>query len=276
MLWNLSALSRLWIVLLLGVVLFSNTLAFSADYDLETLKVVLVKLHERYEEATRRNEQLTRELQRLNQKKSPNQSASTLPPLRSTSTSPDKLRQATEELQKALSKIQDQQNQITALSERIQALQSSQMQAPVTLGTSQEKPTTSGQIVGGASPILPHNDTLQNLLQHASDLRKQGQWREAESQLWQVLKQYPEEASVYYNLGNVYAGENNLLKAKVAYQQAIEKQSDFAQAYYNLGVICHRLKETESAKQHLTHYLEMVPDSPHREAIEQLLSIKPE
>jgi tetratricopeptide (TPR) repeat protein len=272
----MRVLSFILNMLLLVGVSCSALPAFSAEYDLETLKVVLVKLHERYEEATRRNEQLTQELQRLNQKIPPAQRSSTLPPLRAnTPSSPDKLRQATEELQKALNKIQDQQNQITALSERIEALQSSQMQESVTLGASQPKPTSLGQVAGGASPILPHADALQDLLQQASDLRKQGQWREAESKLLDALKSYPQEASVYYNLGNVYAGENNLLKAKTSYLKAIQQQHDFAQAYYNLGVICHRLKETDNAKQYLTRYLEMVPDSPHREAIEQLLSLNP-
>ena len=52
-------------VLLWCVLGTSLPLAFSADYDLATLKTVLVKLHLRYEESVKTNVQLTQQVQQL-------------------------------------------------------------------------------------------------------------------------------------------------------------------------------------------------------------------
>jgi tetratricopeptide (TPR) repeat protein len=305
-------------LLLFGVVGCSYIpLGFSADYDLATLKTVLVKLHQRYEESVKSNAQLTKQVQELNAqlKASPKVSSSayTLPAskgmslvpqsllsmqdqlaqlqdenkalkqrLQSASSPPSsdgRLAQAHQELQKAVSTIQDQQRQIASLGERIEALQSLQVNAPITLNgkdaTVAMNPTSSaskeGTLSGAAVNITPLSVQVVTMVNQASELRKHGKWEAAQAILLKASALAPEEATVYYNLGNTYAGQNKLNEAVGAYTKAISLKSEFAQAYYNLGVVYQRLEDSVQAKKYLNLYLNLEPTCSNKAEVESLI-----
>ena len=303
------------LIILLGWV--HMPVGFSADYDMATLKAVLVKLHQRYEESVKTNDQLTQQVQQLKaQLKASAQvttSAYTLPASNGMSLVPQNMlglqnqltqlqdenkalkqrlqsasvadsnkvgvNQAHQELQKAVSTIQDQQRQITSLSERIEALQSLQAQTPLTLTgkdasvVTNPLPSSSKEagLNGAAASVTPVSVEVVNMVNQASELRKQGKWQDAQTILLKALQMAPKEAALYYNLGNTYAGQNKLNEAVTAYAKAISLKSEFAQAYYNLGIVYQRLEEPVQAKKYLDFYLTLEPTCSNRADVEALI-----
>ena len=69
---------------------------------------------------------------------------------------------------------------------------------------------------------------------------------EAEGNLRYLIKYFPDDAELYYNLGIVYEKLKNFEKARDCYQKAVElsPQEDF---YYNLGDVLVELKEWDEA-----------------------------
>ncbi len=292
-------------------------LGFSAEYDLATLKMVLVKLHQRYEESVKTNAQLSQQVKQLKTQLSVspqrNTSAFTAPvgkgmslvpqgvlslqmqlaqlqdenkvlkqrvqSASSAESSDTRLTQAHQELQKAVSTIQDQQRQIASLSERIEALQSMQVNAPITLNGQDASiatnPTTSmpneGRTMGAAVNITPLSVKVVNMVNQASELRKSGKWEAAQAILLKASSLAPEEATVYYNLGNTYAGQNKLTEAVGAYTKAITLKSEFAPAYYNLGVVYQRLEDLVQAKKYLNLYLSLEPTCSNKADVEAMI-----
>jgi tetratricopeptide (TPR) repeat protein len=290
---------------------------FAADYDMSTLKAVLVKLHQRYEESVKTNVQLTQQVQQLKaQLKASAQvttSAYTLPASKGMSLVPQSVlglqnqltqlqdenkalkqrlqsasvpdsnhvgvNQAHQELQKAVSTIEDQQRQITSLSERIEALQSMQVRETINLTGKEASVATSpppssskeGGLNGAAASVTPVSVQVVTMVNQASELRKHGKWEAAQAILLKASALAPEEATVYYNLGNTYAGQNKLNEAVGAYTKAISLKSEFAQAYYNLGVVYQRLEDPVQAKKYLNLYLNLEPTCSNRADVEALI-----
>ena len=67
------------------------------------------------------------------------------------------------------------------------------------------------------------------------------------SQLTIAQKLAPYEWQISYNLGNAYLRSENFEKAKIAYQNATEKNENSAEAHCNLGITLERLGEFSSA-----------------------------
>ena len=303
------------LLLCLSLGCFQVPSAFATDYDIVTLKNVLIKLHLRYEESVKANVQLNQQVQQLKAQlntspqrtngglaMSANSGMSLVPQemltlqsqlaqmqgenkvlkqrLQNTSASSSsdaRLLQASQELQKAVSTIQDQQKQIASLSDRIEALQSMQVHSPITLNgkdlsaSTQRETVTASRVLGGAANITPLSAQVVNMVNQASELRKNGKWEAAQSILLKASSLAPEEATVYYNLGNVYAGQNNLENAIGAYLKAINLKRTFSQAYYNLGVVYQRLGDNVQAKKYLSLYLSLEPTCSNKTDVEEMI-----
>ena len=69
---------------------------------------------------------------------------------------------------------------------------------------------------------------------------------EAEGNLRYLIKYFPEDAELYYNLGIIYEKLKNFVKARDCYQKAadISPQEDF---FYNLGEVLVELKDWDNA-----------------------------
>ena len=77
-------------------------------------------------------------------------------------------------------------------------------------------------------------------------LVNQGFNEEAEGNLRYLIRYFPDDAELYYNLGIVYEKLKDFQKAEAAYKKAlaISPQEDF---YYNLGEVLVELKEWDEA-----------------------------
>ena len=82
---------------------------------------------------------------------------------------------------------------------------------------------------------------------------------EAEGNLKYLLKYFPQDAEIYYNLGIVYEKLKKFTEAKECYQKAVEisPQEDF---YYNLGDVLVDLKEWDEAISAFRKVLETDPE----------------
>ena len=83
-------------------------------------------------------------------------------------------------------------------------------------------------------------------------LNEIGKHEEAELNLKKAISLNPQYANAYYNLGVVFIGQGNLEKAELNLKKAIKLKSDFAIANYNLSCILKdlgRLKEAYSYNQ---------------------------
>ena len=82
---------------------------------------------------------------------------------------------------------------------------------------------------------------------------------EAEGNLKYLLKYFPQDAEIYYNLGIVYEKLKKFPEAKECYQKAVEisPQEDF---YYNLGDVLVDLKEWDEAISAFRKVLETDPE----------------
>lgn len=74
-----------------------------------------------------------------------------------------------------------------------------------------------------------------------------------------LLKYFPQDAEIYYNLGIVYEKLKKFTEAKECYQKAVEisPQEDF---YYNLGDVLVDLKEWDEAISAFRKVLETDPE----------------
>lgn len=251
----------------------------------EDMKHILVNLHQRYAETVQENAKLLSQVQALQQEGTLANTPSPQGSVMVETALQKRLTEATQALENAIQTIQNQQRQIETLSERVNTLQSLQMEGVVTLTGEEETPllprfnapilqTTSfqGKPVGGAATMRTPSPEVTRWVNQATTLRKAGRYVQAEACLEKALRVSPQEATIYYNLGNLYAEEQALLKAKNAYLKALNLKPNFVQAYYNVGLIYDRLNDAPNAQWYLKEYLQRVPNSPHRADIDSILS----
>ena len=79
----------------------------------------------------------------------------------------------------------------------------------------------------------PPGDQLQSLV----NLYTKGQYKEALIQAAQLLEQYPNSVNLYNIIGVVNKNMGKLDEALEAYNKALAIKPDYAEAYYNMGII---------------------------------------
>ncbi|MDD5772659.1 MAG: tetratricopeptide repeat protein [bacterium] len=77
--------------------------------------------------------------------------------------------------------------------------------------------------------------------------------------LTKVISIMPEDAEVYYNLGNSYFSNGELVKAEKSYKIAIEFKPDWVEALCNLGAMLNLNKKPEEAEQYLKKAINLNP-----------------
>lgn len=75
------------------------------------------------------------------------------------------------------------------------------------------------------------------LYERGVELARAGKTDQAIRMFREVLMENPSDARVYYNLGNLYYQNDDLNRALMQYQTAIECDKQYAAAYNNLGVV---------------------------------------
>jgi tetratricopeptide (TPR) repeat protein len=84
-----------------------------------------------------------------------------------------------------------------------------------------------------ASAVLRNKDDFISLFSYGLALKREGRYEEAISAYKKLLASHPNPGA-YVNLGNSYAGVNDLAAAKEAYKKSVELKP-LASAYYNLS-----------------------------------------
>jgi len=89
-----------------------------------------------------------------------------------------------------------------------------------------------------------------------------GQIQQALDVLDILIKQYPKEASLFNMSGTYYASLGQLESAVKRYKQALAINSNYAEAYYNLGIVLKNLGQREAAIKRYKQALAITPDCP--------------
>ena len=80
-----------------------------------------------------------------------------------------------------------------------------------------------------------------------------------------------DSAEEYFELGKEFDKEQDYYDAIAAYSEAIELDPDFAQAYRNRGFSYYRLRKGEEAIKDYERFIELEPDSPVRQSLEDAI-----
>lgn len=79
-------------------------------------------------------------------------------------------------------------------------------------------------------------------------------WQVAEKKYSQIISESPGLAEMWFRLGNIFARTSRPDKAIAAYKEAVIRQSDFAQAWRNLGIMS--LRQTAHIYIEMLQYLD--------------------
>jgi tetratricopeptide (TPR) repeat protein len=93
------------------------------------------------------------------------------------------------------------------------------------------------------------------MFSYALALKRSGLYEEAIAAYGRILKTHP-DAQVYVNLGNAYAGMNNMEKALQSYQAAVNLHP-LASAYYNLSGVSRELLDYDKGNEYYRKALEI-------------------
>jgi tetratricopeptide (TPR) repeat protein len=89
-----------------------------------------------------------------------------------------------------------------------------------------------------------------------------------------ALKHDPRHGEAHYNLGNLYFDSNDFRLAQIHYEMAVEVDSSFANAYFNLALIQVINNDASAAIQTLARYQQLVSEVEGRKAAELLRTLK--
>ena len=89
---------------------------------------------------------------------------------------------------------------------------------------------------------------------------KQNRFDEAIAQWKEIVRQDPNLAEIYYNLGNAYMHQDNIESATEAFKRALSIDPTLPEAYNKLGIICYKQGDTELAFACWKQALKIHPD----------------
>lgn len=84
--------------------------------------------------------------------------------------------------------------------------------------------------------VAPGSGTM-DLYREGMQAYSEGRLDVAESRLTELLEKVPEDAQVWFRLGNIYARTNRPRQAVQAYQDALMRNPELAKAWHNMGVV---------------------------------------
>jgi TolA-binding protein len=91
-------------------------------------------------------------------------------------------------------------------------------------------------------------------------------WAQAEREIGQALRTFPDDPVLHYLYGRVLANKRELPKAVDEFERAVELDSTMADAYWELGRIYTALKKKDDAKAALESFIHLVPNDAQRTA----------
>ncbi len=112
-----------------------------------------------------------------------------------------------------------------------------------------------------------------------NDAFEKGNYVEAEALYRSAIENNPDDARLYFNLGNALAKQDKVQEALDAYMEfdkLSETDSDKALAQYNMGTLLANGEKWEPAKLHLRNALKFIPNDPEAKKNYELASSKAE
>src|SRR5215469_9190489 len=103
---------------------------------------------------------------------------------------------------------------------------------------------------------------------------KQGLTSKAFDSFTKSLSHNPRHFEAHYNLGNLYFEANDCGLAQVHYQIAVEIESNFPNAYFNLGLVLAVVNDFEAAIRALEMYQSLVSPNAAQNATELLENLR--
>ena len=117
-----------------------------------------------------------------------------------------------------------------------------------------------------------HPGFIEARYQRAVILREDGQMAEAEAEFRQALSVNPNFIPARFQLAYILETTGDLQTAQKIYEEIIRTDPRYAKAWKNLGVLhAYKLNQPVAATRYLRRYLELVPQDPQRDLIEQLI-----
>ena len=112
-----------------------------------------------------------------------------------------------------------------------------------------------------------HIGSLNNL---ADEYELLGKAEKAHELFHYITRLQPEKPLAHFNLGNFFLRQNQHIEAAKCYEMALEKDSNFIEAYYNIAWILSEAKAYEHALEYIEKGIKVEP------ANEELLNLKKE
>jgi tetratricopeptide (TPR) repeat protein len=85
-------------------------------------------------------------------------------------------------------------------------------------------------------------------------LHEEGRLEEARTVYTQALQAWGPDATLLFNTGVLLEDLHRISEAMDAYRAAIEADEDFADAHYNLALLCRRAGREKEAIRHMASY----------------------
>jgi tetratricopeptide (TPR) repeat protein len=113
-----------------------------------------------------------------------------------------------------------------------------------------------------AASVLKNKDDYISLFSYGLALKREGSYEEAIASYKKLLALYP-NPHAYVNLGNSYAGVNDMAAAKESYKKSIELKP-LASAYYNLSQVSRETLDFAKGEEYFTEAIKLNSESVSR------------
>jgi tetratricopeptide (TPR) repeat protein len=107
---------------------------------------------------------------------------------------------------------------------------------------------------------------------YASSLMKLERFPDAEQAYKVAIASNPNDADLYYNLGNLYLAQQQYTNALQLYQSALKVQNNLPEAYYQMGIAYAQMGQSANAVNALKNYLNLAPGAANRQSVEQFIT----
>jgi len=92
---------------------------------------------------------------------------------------------------------------------------------------------------------------------------EKGSFEKAEEMFEEVVKDDPDNADAYNNLGLITSLDDGRIKESIVYfLKAVKRNPYFAEPFSNLGIICHKIGQFDRAESYLKRAIVLEPDNP--------------
>jgi tetratricopeptide (TPR) repeat protein len=103
-------------------------------------------------------------------------------------------------------------------------------------------------------PAAAQADDLDAYIDRGMALHEEGRLEEARTVYTQALQAWGPDATLLFNTGVLLEDLHRISEAMDAYRAAIEADEDFADAHYNLALLCRRAGREKEAIRHMASY----------------------